>query len=420
MKRYRTGILLVISILLIILGVRFIIVPMMEPEPQAEIIEPEIKKIWGLAADSLKIDTITIRPNQSLSDILFSKGIDGTIIDKLAQNCLGIFDVRKIKSGNTCYIVKDKQSFTPSYFIYEESAVAYYKFELTDSLRVEKGNKDVEIQRKTLCATIESSLWNSFVDQGTDPLLAIELSDIFAWTVDFFGIQKGDQFKVIYDIQYVDSIPVGFGKIHAATFEDSNGKISAYYFEKDGQKGYFDDKGNSLRKAFLKAPLNFSRISSRFSNSRMHPILKIRRPHYGIDYAAPTGTPVFSIGDGVVTQKGYQSGGGGNLIKIKHNSAYTTQYMHLSKFANGITAGSRVKQGQLIGYVGSTGLSSGPHLDFRVYQNNTPIDPLKIQAPPTEPISASNMALFNTLRDSISLELNKIDKPIRNQLALGK
>lgn len=420
MKRYRTGILLVIAIVLIILGVRFILVPIMEQEPQAGIIQPEVKKVWGLPADSLKIDTITIKPNQNLSDILFSKGISGSIIDKLAQNCLGIFDVRKIKSGNTCYIVKDKQSFTPSYFIYEESPISYYKFELTDSLKVEKGNKDVELRRTTFCGVIESSLWNAFTDQGVDPLLAIELSDIFAWTVDFFGIQRGDQFKVIYDVQYVDSVQVGFGRIYAASFEDTSGKISAYYFEKDGQKGYFDDKGNSLRKAFLKAPLNYSRISSRFSNSRLHPILKIRRPHYGIDYAAPTGTPVFSIGDGVVTQKGYQSGGGGNLIKIKHNSSYTSQYMHLSKFANGIAPGCRVKQGQLIGYVGSTGLSSGPHLDFRVYQNNTPIDPLKIQAPPTEPISASNMTLYATLRDSVSLELDKIGKPAHTDLALGK
>ena len=180
----------------------------------------------------------------------------------------------------------------------------------------------------------------------------------------------------------------------------------AIYFEQEDGQSYFDDKGQSLRKSFLKSPLKFSaRISSRFSNSRMHPVLRIRRPHHGVDYAAPTGTPVYSIGDGVITTKAYQAGGGGNYLKIRHNSVYTTSYMHLSKFASGISSGTRVKQGQLIGYVGSTGLSSGPHLDFRVFMNGIPIDPLKMKSPPAEPVSSANFERFNKIREQLLKEL---------------
>jgi len=258
---------------------------------------------------------------------------------------------------------------------------------------------------------IESSLWNSFIDQGANPNLCIALSDIFAWTVDFFGVQRNDRYKVIYDQYSVDGKFAGIGKIHTALFESSGEEVPAYYFEHGGQVGFFDDKGNSLRKAFLKAPLNFSRISSRFSASRFHPVLKIRRPHYGVDYAAPTGTPVYTIGDGVVSQKSYQAAGGGNYITIKHNSVYTSQYMHLSKYAQGMAVGTRVKQGQLIGFVGSTGLASGPHLDFRIFQNGSPVDPLKVKTPPVEPINEANKALFVEVKDSLSKMLNAIAFP---------
>jgi len=168
-------------------------------------------------------------------------------------------------------------------------------------------------------------------------------------------------------------------------------------------RSFFDDKGQSLRKAFLKAPLKFSRISSRFSNSRMHPILKIRRAHHGVDYAAPVGTPVYSIGDGVIIQTSH-SGGAGNMIKIKHNSVYSTAYLHLKNFAKGIKQGVYVKQGDVIGYVGSSGLSTGPHLDFRFYKNGNPVDPLKVEAPPVEPVKEENIVDFE-VRKNFVIEL---------------
>jgi len=222
----------------------------------------------------------------------------------------------------------------------------------------------------------------------------LQLSEIYAWTIDFFGLQNGDRFKVIYEEQYVDSATLGIDRILAASFY-SEGKI--YYaipFKQDGKEDFFDEEGNSLRKAFLKAPLRFSHISSRFSNSRYHPILKIRRPHHGVDYAAPTGTPVHAIGDGKVIAKGY-NGQSGNRVKIRHNSIYTTAYSHLSRYGKGIHVGAMVKQGQVIGYVGKTGLATGPHLDFRFYKYGKPVDPLKVKAPSVSPINGQNRSTYN-------------------------
>ena len=198
------------------------------------------------------------------------------------------------------------------------------------------------------------------------------------------------------------------GPIYAAEFEHMGKSYYAFRFSQDEGFDYFDDRGENLRKAFLKAPLSFSRISSRFSGSRLHPVLKIRRPHFGVDYAAPKGTPVMTIGDGTVVERGYK-GGGGNTVKIKHNTVYTTLYLHLSGFAKGITPGARVRQGDVIGYVGSTGLSTGPHLDFRVYKNGSPVDPLKLDVPPGEPVKAAFKTDFTTIKDSLTTLLYKIN-----------
>lgn len=420
MKILRTIILSIATLLLIFLGVRNVVIPIIElTKKEPIIVEPELRKVWGLTIDTLKIDTLKIRPNQNISDILCMNGISCSVVDNIVKESVGIFDFRKIKSGNICYLVSCKEDSLPSYFIYEENPVDYYKFDLKDTIKIERGQKEYELKRVLFSGEIRTSLWDTFVEQGADPLLAVELSDIFAWTVDFFGIQKGDRFKALYDIKYVEDKPIGIGKIYAASYESGNDSIFTCYFEKNGQAGYFDEKGNSLKKAFLKAPLNYSRISSHFSNNRLHPVLKIHRPHHGVDYAAPAGTPVFSIGDGVVVRKAFQSGGGGNYLNIKHNSVYISQYMHLSKFASGIQEGSRVKQGQLIGYVGSTGLSSGPHLDFRIFQNNLPVNPLKVNAPPVEPISKENFQQFTVLRDSLKAELNNqvLTPALKNILA---
>ena len=369
---------------------------------------PEMK--FGLPVDSFFIVEGKIKTNQNLGDLLTGFGISMASIDQLARNSVEVFDVRKIRSGNNFYIFQSRDSArTARYLVYENNRIDYVIFSLTDSLNSFTGQREVEIEQKTAWGVITSSLWNTMVQNNLSPVLAIELSEIFAWTIDFFGLQKGDRFRLLYEEQFVDGVSVGIGQIHAVEFEHANKAYGAYRFFQDEHFEYFDADGQSLRKAFLKAPLKYARISSHFSHGRMHPVLKIRRPHHGVDYAAPVGTPVVSIGDGLVQERVYQGGGAGNFVRIKHNAVYTTVYMHLRGFGQGVTKGSRVLQGQVIGYVGSTGLSTGPHLDFRVFKNGSPIDPLRMEAPPSEPVKSENLADFTSIRDSLMLNLKLID-----------
>lgn len=369
---------------------------------------PELR--FGLPVDSFHVVEGKIKPNQNLGDLLTGFGVSMADVDKLARNSAEVFDVRRIRSGNNFYIFQSLDSArTARFLVYENNRIDYVIFSLTDSLNSFTGQREVEVVQKTAWGVINSSLWNALVQNGLSPILAVELSEIFAWTIDFFGIQKGDRFRVMYEEQFVDGVSVGVGPVHAVEFEHMNKVYSAYRFYQDDRFEYFDREGQSLRKAFLKSPLKYAaRVSSHFSHGRMHPILKIRRPHHGVDYAAPAGTPVLTIGDGIVQERGYQAGGAGNFVRIKHNSVYTTVYMHLRGFGPGVNKGSRVTQGQVIGYVGSTGLSTGPHLDFRVYMNGSPIDPLRMEAPPSEPVKPDNFVGFAALRDSLSRDLQLI------------
>ncbi|QZE14237.1 peptidoglycan DD-metalloendopeptidase family protein [Halosquirtibacter laminarini] len=370
--------------------------------------EPILK--YGLPVDSFEITTSLVKKNEFLSDILLKYGISYNMIDRLARESKPIFDVRKMKRGNSFSIFSSKDSLRQTdYFIYEIDNTDYVVYDFRDSLKITRGQKKIERVMKHRKGVITSSLWNAMVDNNINVQLSIPLSDIFAWTIDFFGIQKGDTFNVMYDELYVDGESIGIGHIYAADFTHRGEEYDAYRFEQDSTITYFDHEGKSLKKAFLKAPLKYSRISSRFSYSRLHPVLRYRRPHLGIDYAAPTGTPVHSIGDGVIIKKGYQRRGGGRYLKIKHNSVYTTTYMHLHGFAKGMSVGKRVKQGQLIGYVGSTGLATGPHLDFRVFRNGKAMDPLKLKAPPVAPVKPENRVRFESDVDSLK---NLLIEPI--------
>ncbi len=367
--------------------------------------------IYGFIEDSFIIEQGRIKYAENLASLLLKYNVPYQEIHNLAQASKEVFDVRRMKAGNpfTIFLNKDSLS-TPAWFVYEIDPIDYLVMSLNGDSVVYRDSKPVETVRKTATGLINSSLWNTIDDQHLNPNLALELNDIYAWTVDFFGIERGDHFTVIYDEQYVDSTSIGISTIYASCFTHRGTPFYAFRYLQDSVQSYFDQEGKSLRKAFLKAPLKFSRISSRFSHSRLHPILKIRRPHHGIDYAAASGTPVYALGDGRVTHRGWDPKGGGNYIKIKHNSVYTTVYMHLSGFAKGIASGSRVTQGQLIGFVGKTGLATGPHLDFRVYMNNHPVDPLKIKAPPVEPVNEENMASYMSFIAPWRTELDKAEQ----------
>ncbi|MDR2911400.1 MAG: peptidoglycan DD-metalloendopeptidase family protein [Bacteroidales bacterium] len=381
--------------------------PVVNENIEIEIETPTLK--YGIPVDSFILNEGTVANNQYLSQILNNYGVSLGKIDSIAKKSLHVFDVRKIKTGQKYTVFQTTDSLKKAqYFVYENSPVEFFVFELFDSLRIYRGEKEVQTVSCIASGTIKSSLWNAMKDNNLDPMLAIDLSNIYAWTIDFFAIQKGDRFRVAFDEIYVDSVRIGIGEIHAAEFEHYSQPHYAFRFMQNDSIGFFDDKGENLQKQFLKAPLNFSRISSGFSSGRMHPVLRIRRPHYGVDYAAPKGTPVVSIGEGTVIAKAYEAAGGGYYLKIKHNSVYTTTYMHLSGYASGIAVGTRVRQGQEIGYVGSTGLSTGPHLDFRVTQNNSYIDPLKMESPPAEPVKQEYMPLFYAYRDSMMNKLEEV------------
>lgn len=378
---------------------------------EVEVVKPEPVMLFNIAIDSFTVVPGQIRSGQNLSDLLATQGISMTRIDEISKKTTSVFDVRKMKVKNPYYFfMSKKEPSKVEYFIYEINPVDYVVYQMGDSLRIYKEKKPMITQIKTASGVINSSLWNAMTEQAISPVLAMDLYEIYQWTIDFFGIQKGDKFRVVYEENFVYGKSVGIGRIFAAQFVHSKEDFYAFRFTQNNEDSYFDQKGKSLKTAFLKAPLVYNRISSVFSNSRFHPVLKIRRPHHGVDYAAPSGTPVVSIGDGTVIAKAFQARGGGNYLKIKHNSAYTTSYMHLSKFGAGIANGVRVKQGQVIGYVGSTGLSSGPHLDYRVFHNGSPIDPLKMKAPPTDPIAQKNMNDFNLQRDSMMVKLQEIER----------
>ena len=380
-----------------------------EMASEVEVKRPEPVMLFNLPIDSFTIVSGQVQSGQNLSDILVKQGISMTKIDEISKKSVLTFDVRKMKINNPFYFFKNKKdSSKVDYFIYEIDPVNYVVYQMSDSLLIYKAKKPIITQIKTASGIITSSLWNTMKAQAMDPMLAMDLSEIYAWSIDFFGIQKGDKFRVIYEENFVFGKSIGIGRIFAAQFVHANEDFYAFRFTQYNEESYFDDLGKSLKKAFLKAPLKFSRISSVYTKSRFHPVLKISRPHFGVDYAAPTGTPVVSISDGTIIAKAYQPAGGGNYLKIKHNSVYTTSYMHLSKFGPGIASGVRVRQGQVIGYVGSTGLASGPHLDFRVFLNGSPVDPLKVKSPPTEPVSEKYMAAYTTHRDSMMIKLQEI------------
>lgn len=373
-----------------------------QPDHEEEAIALEEDLFFNINVDSLSIESYIVKRNENISDILDDHGIPYVKVLEMVNNSKDILNVKKIRRGNKYHILKSEDSLhSCQYLIYEKNRVDYIVVQFGDSVMAWEGKKEVRRVLDTVAGVVESSLWVALNNQNVNPELAMELSDIYSWTIDFFGIQKGDHFKVYFEHLIVDEDTIGIGNIYAANFNHYKTDYQAYYFIQDSVGEFYDEQGNSLRKTFLKAPLRYSRISSGFSNNRFHPVLKRYRPHHGVDYAAPSGTPVFTIGDGTVIKKGYQKNGGGNYIKVKHNANYTTVYMHLKGFAKGMAVGKRVKQGDLVGYVGATGLATGPHLDFRVYRNGVAINPLKMKSTPAKPVDSVNYQEYMQLVDSM-------------------
>ncbi|MCH7964285.1 MAG: peptidoglycan DD-metalloendopeptidase family protein [Bacteroidetes bacterium] len=367
------------------------------------------ENVFGFVDDSLNHFSLTVKRNETLSDILESYHLLNTDVSEIAKRSKSIFDVRKIRTGKKYHLYTDYDSLnTIKYLVYEKNKVSFIVYDLCDSINIYSGKKEVKIVKKTKSAVIKSSLYKALIENNASIELVIKLSKIFAWQIDFYHLQKGDNFKVIYEEEYVDSQMFGIGKILSAYFKHYDKEYFAIPFVQDSVFQYFDENGNSLRKEFLKTPIEFARISSRYSSRRLHPILKVYRPHTGVDYAAPTGTPIRTVGDGEVIAASY-SKSNGNYLKIRHNSVYTTAYLHMSRFGKGIKKGSSVKQGQVIGYVGSTGLATGPHLHFMFYMNGNYVNPLKIEIPPSHPVKEELRKYFERQKKMVIDDLQKID-----------
>ncbi|MBM6944165.1 MULTISPECIES: peptidoglycan DD-metalloendopeptidase family protein [Bacteroides] len=361
-----------------------------------------IVRKYGIPVSLYDIKYGLVEPGQNLSIILRKHGFSVGEVHRLTKKAEGVFDVRKVKDGQAYAVFTTRDSIPQTvYFVYEESPKSYIVFDLKGDYGVKRGENPVTWERKTVGGRVKTSLWVAMQQCGTSPQLALDLSNIFGWSIDFFGLQKEDEFRVWYEQETVEGRELQNFRVLAASFSHEDSVYYAIPFVQDGEELYYNADGNSLEGEFLKAPLDYYRISSRFSNSRFHPVLRRYRAHHGVDYAAPKGTPVYAIGKGKVIAKAYQAGGAGNYLKIRHNSRYTTTYMHLSGFAKGIQVGSEVKQKEVIGYVGSTGLSTGPHLDFRVYDNGTPVNPLTIKSQPKKPVSEDNKEQFAVVRDSL-------------------
>jgi len=365
---------------------------------------------YGFVKNKALIKEAKVKRNESLYVILRSLDVTPEDIYKIEQELKGKFNTRRIKQNQKYYTYHDLQTGEPLRMIFHESATDYVIFDWQNGIEVKLGAKKIRSEIATAYGTIESSLYETIVDQKANILLANGLSEIFGWEVDFFRLYKGDKFKVIYEKRFVDDKPYGIGQIIAAEFEHRGEVFDAYFYESEEAYGYYDGVGNSVQKALLKAPFKYSqRISSNFSYSRFHPVLKKRVPHYGVDYAAPLGTPVISVGDGEVIESQYR-GASGNLVKIRHNSTYTTAYLHLNGFASGIKKGRQVRQGQVIGYVGKTGRVTGVHLDYRVYKNDKPVNPIKLVLPPSEGISNEELETYKSAIETKKADLKRLSE----------
>ncbi len=375
--------------------------------PDSSIVAEENVDAFGLPIENLQVEEFRIQRNESLYLILDKFDFSDEEIYSITKKARQFVDLKALRPGQKYRVYASADSGTAiSKLVWQRNPIDYVVFDWKrDSFQIYKAARPLTSKTVIASGEITSSLFEAIGEADASPLLAHKMAEIFAWQIDFFGLRDGDQFNVLYQKQFIDGEFYGVGDVLAAEFIHRGEEYRAYRFLEDDFEGYFNEHGESVQKVLLKSPFKFSqRISSHFSHNRFHPILKKSMPHYGIDYAAPSGTPVLAVGDGVVTEAQYR-GANGNIVKIRHNSTYRTAYLHLKGFASGIHRGASVKQGQIIGYVGNTGRSTGTHLDYRIYQNDNPINPLTIDLPSSDAIPDSLMREFEQVRDALDRQL---------------
>lgn len=344
----------------------------------------------------------TIKQNETLSDILTPHGLSAIKIHEIEKKALNIFPLRKFKAGNEIYIYAKWDSVeTLKYFVYQIDEINYVVFDLCDSIKIYQNQKPHTVKEEVISGKIQEGLILDLKMNNIDPEVGFRTADIYESKIDFGQLQPGDEYKIVVEEFYVDNKPVKIKNVIAAKVNYKKKDYFAFLFEKEHKNSYYDEYGKSLQGMFLTAPIKFRyRISSRFSANRFHPILHKNKAHLGTDYAAPYGTPIQSTSKGIVLEAGYSSGNG-NYVKIKHNKIYATQYLHMSKFASGIKKGVHVSQGQVIGFVGSTGLATGPHVCYRFWKNGKQVDPLRENRNASEPLSPKYLSAFHEYKDQL-------------------
>ena len=361
----------------------------------------------GASAPSVRVVTGRIRNGRTLADALRREGVGPRMVDQIARGMRPVFDFRYAHAGDSFALVRDDHGGLLS-FEFQRGRRDLYRLRPGENGAFVPSHQEVPLERRVvrLSGTVHRSLFETMVALGEGPDLVHDFADIFAWDIDFSRqTRPGDRFRAVFEKFYDRDGFVRYGKVLAAQYTGLDETFVAVYFEDDdGYGDYYRTDGSSVRRTFLRAPVRYTRISSRYSKSRLHPILKVRRPHEGIDYAAPMGTPIWAVADGVVVFRGW-SGGFGRLVKVRHPNRYISYYGHLSRYAEGIQTGARVRQRQVIGYVGRTGLATGPQLDYRLKVNGRFVDPLRVKLPAGKPVFARNKERFIAVRGAMLREL---------------
>lgn len=384
---------------------------------ELEVKEPNV--LYGMVVDNYTVIQDKIKRNERLGDILEAYNVPANIIHQVSQLSSKIFDVRKIIPNRKYTLICNPDSLkTAKVLVYEPNQIDYIVFRFEDTLWVDVCKRDVVVLEKTMAGEIRSNLSETIEELGISHELTNKFVDIFGWQVDFQRLQKGDKFKLIYEEAQVEGISAGIKGINAIYFEHSGNPYYAFPFDQGEGMDYFDENGKSLRKALLKYPIEFTRISSRYTMNRFHPVQRRWKAHLGTDFAAPSGTPIRSVGDGIIEEAQYKSNNG-NYVKVRHNGTYTTQYLHMSRIAEGVRAGTKVRQGQTIGYVGSTGLATGPHLCYRFWRNGVQVDALRVELPPSQPVKKDHLESFDKVKQELTQKLELIPFPEQQQAPIA-
>src|SRR5688572_21030566 len=419
-KRWFGFLLIAVFIVAVVLVNRYYVEPAIMQAQVSEdslVIGPiKIKEpnfLYGMVVDNYTVIEDKIKRNQVLGDILMEYNVPANIIHQMSKLSRSVFDVRKIAPDKKYTLICGQDSLrTAKVFVYEPNPIEYIVFRFEDTLWVDVCQREVVVMEKSIAGEIKSNLSETIEELGISHELTNRFVDVFGWQVDFQRLQKGDKFKLIYEEAQVEGVSVGIKQINGIYFEHFGHPYYAFPFDQGEGIDYFDEEGKSLRKALLKYPIEFTRISSRYTMNRFHPVQKRWKAHLGTDFAAPRGTPIRAVGDGLVEEAQYKSNNG-NYVKIRHNGTYTTQYLHMSGIASGVRAGTRVRQGQTIGFVGSTGLATGPHLCYRFWRNGVQVDALKVELPPSQPVKKEYLESFEMVKTELTRKLEVIPFPIQ-------